>query len=181
MSIFNEPSQNASSEYNFASGDISVFMDEFNTPKQHQDIQEDDFPDFEVPEDETDNVLPDKLQTSTSVARSSASMLTIALDSSLSSVFGLIANDSPDTFRADSAQREELQKALTEYIKLKGGDIPPGVTLIILILSIYGGKGVMAVQLRKANKRNEELEKENARLKALDLERNKIKPEKETE
>jgi hypothetical protein len=148
-------------------------MSEFNVPKQEQNISE--YPEsdslFSEIEDENEepgnDILPDKLQTSTTVAKASASILTIALDSTLSSAFALIANDKPETFKADETQQEELQKAFTEYIKLKGGDIPPGIALIILILSIYGSKGVMAVQLRKANKKNELLERENARLRVI--------------
>jgi hypothetical protein len=154
-------------EYNFASGGISDFLEDFNTPKQSKDINE-DFSELESIEyEKSEKILPDKLQTSASVAKTSASILTIALDSALSSVFAFIANESPEDFKADDDQREELQKAFTEYTKLKGGEIPPGLMLIILVISIYAGKGITAVQLRKANKRNEQLEAENARLRAL--------------
>ena len=166
MSMFDE-NQQKTTEYKFASAGITDFLEDFNTPKQPQNIDE-NYSELENLEtEEPEKVLPDKLQTSASVAKSSASILTIALDSALSNVFGLIAKDSPDNFKADDEQREELQKAITEYTKLKGGDIPPGLALVILVISIYGGKGIMAVQLRKANKRNEELEAENARLRGL--------------
>ena len=167
MSMFDENQQNTP-EYKFASGGISDFLEDFNTPKQPQNLSDDLFNDFPSEEPEAENdVLPDKLKTSTSVAKASASILTIALDSALSSVFGLIADESPEDFKADDDQREELQKAFTEYTKLKGGEIPPGLTLLILVVSIYAGKGITAVQLRKANKRNKQLEVENARLRAL--------------
>jgi len=90
-----------------------------------------------------------------------------------------VAGDKPETFAADESQKEQLQEAFAAYVKLKGGDIPPGVALMLLILSIYGSKTVVALQLRKANRRAEQQDEEIARLRArLELtERNNKKPE----
>ena len=152
----NNPENNP---YNFVSSGISGFMDEYQQPKQEQNIREDVFDDFpaeleEIHEKQPDG-LPERLQASASVAKASAKILTTALDSTLSGVFGFIAKGDSVDFRADDAQREDLETAFAEYIKLKGGDIPPGVALIILVLSIYGGKGALAFQLRKANTEKE--------------------------
>lgn len=144
--------------YKFASGGIGEFMDEFNKPKQDQGIDEaaglEDLPP-EYEESEDDEPL-EKLKATNSVANASASLLTIALDSTLSTVLGLYAGDEPSNYKADSDQREELQEAIAEYVKLKGGDIPPGLALILIVVSIYGSKGAMAFQFKKLKKETEE-------------------------
>ncbi|MDR1585605.1 MAG: hypothetical protein LBS07_05470 [Prevotellaceae bacterium] len=170
-----ETAENA--EYKFMSSGISGFMDEIQQPKQRQNISEDiydDFPtDTEDTPDENAGGLPGKLQASASVARESAKILTTALDSSMSGIFGFIAKGEASDFKADAEQREELETAFAAYIKLKGGDIPSGVALLLLVISIYGSKGAMAIQMRKVNaekealtRRAENAEKELERLKS---------------
>lgn len=175
MSLFNDPhTDNAAAPqadgYAFASEGFDNFMDDFAAPKQEQGVADDfdgldDLPGASG-SDSGDGTLPDHLQASPGVARASAGMLTVAIDSTLSALLGMLAQSTPDAFKADDTQRDELQQALTQYIRLKGGDIPPGVTLAILLVSIYGGKAASAVQLRRANKRNRELETEVQRLNA---------------
>ena len=159
MSLLNNISTEENKPYNFVSSGISGFMDEYQQPKQEQNIREDVFDAFPTePEeihDEQPDGLPERLQASASVAKASAKILTTALDSTLSGVFGFIAKGDSTDFRADDAQRDDLETAFAEYIKLKGGDIPPGVALLILVISIYGGKGALAFQLRKANTEKE--------------------------
>lgn len=159
MSLLDEPKD----EYKFVSNGISGFLDEYQQPKQEQPINDtvfDDFPtDTEEIPDEHPNGLPDKLQASPSVARESAKILTTALDSSLSGIFGFIAKSEASDFKADPDQRDDLESAFAAYIKLKGGDIPPGIALLLLVVSIYGSKGALAIQLRKANTEKEALTK----------------------
>ncbi len=143
--------------YTFASGSIDDFMAEMNRPKQAQDINETDgLDELETLQPETPDEPLEKLQATPAVALATASLLTIALDSSLSTVLGLYAGDEPDNYKADPEQRQELQAAIAEYVKLKGGDIPPGVALILIILSVYGTKGAQAFQYKKLRKEQEE-------------------------
>jgi hypothetical protein len=65
-------------------------------------------------------------------------------------------------------------------MELKGGDIPPGVMVIILIFSIYGLKIPTAIQLRKANTIIATQRAENKKLRA-ELEELKNKRFVETE
>lgn len=173
MSLLTDPA--ATGGYQFASQGFDDYMADFNTPKQEQPGSGDDFSgldDLNPPpapgegEGEDGGTLPGHLQTPVSVARASASMLTIALDSTLSAILGVVADDDPARFKADPDQREELRAAFTEYVRLKGGDIPPGAALALLVASIYGGKCALAVQLRRANRRARQLESQVADLQA---------------
>lgn len=174
MSLLDQSSP-APGGYAFASQGFDDYMADLNTPKQEQPGTGDDFaglddlnppapPEGEEGGEGGDGTLPDHLQTPLSVARASASMLTIALDSTLSAILGVVADDDPARFKADPDQREELKAAFTEYVRLKGGDIPPGAALALLVASIYGGKCALAVQLRRANRRARQLESQVADL-----------------
>ena len=148
-------------DYQFVSGDIAEFMNDYKRPKQDQPIDETDgLDDFTQQPD--DQELEDKplenLKARVSVANATGSLLATALDAGISTILGtVIAKGNPSDFKADEEQKEELTLAISEYVKLKGGDIPPGVALIIVILSIYGPKTGLAIQMRKFNEREEEL------------------------
>lgn len=150
--------------YQFASGGIDGFISEFQQPKQPQDIDE------TAGLEELDTMQPEpdekpQLQASAGVANATASLLTIALDSSLSTVLGMVAGDETENYKADPEQRDELEKGIARYLQIKGvDDIPPGVALLILVVSIYGGKGAMAIQVRKFKKLNEEKDRKIAEL-----------------
>jgi len=163
--------------YSFASGGIGDFMADFNTKKQDTGIDEEahllDLPE-QTDEEPQENEPLEKLKATAAVAGASASLLTIAIDSSLSTVLGLYAGDEPENYKADPEQREELEQAIKEYVKLKGGDIPPGLALVIIILSIYGSKGAMAFTFKKMKKQMDE--KEN-RIKELEAQLAKFNPE----
>jgi len=144
--------------YKFASGGIDSFIGEFQTPKQEQDIDENaGFEELDELQPEQKREPLEQLQASAGVANATASLLTIALDSSLSTMLAMFAGDDSENYKADSDQRDELEKGISRYLLIKGvDDIPPGVALLILVVSIYGGKGAMAFQVRKLNKLNEE-------------------------
>ena len=150
--------------YQFASGGIDGFISEFQQPKQQQDIDEN--AGFEELDDlqEQETEKP-QLQASAGVANATASLLTIALDSSLSTVLGMVAGGDTSDYKADPEQRDELEKGIARYLQIKGvDDIPTGVDLLILVVSIYGGKGAMTIQVRKLNKQNEEKDRKIAEL-----------------
>jgi hypothetical protein len=146
---------NDKKDYKFASTGINDYLGELNTPKQAQEIDENDgFEELENLQPIDDEPL-EKLKANNSVAHATASIVTITLDTTLSTALGLYAGDKAENYKADPDQREELQDAIAEYVKLKGGDIPPGFALFLIILAIYGGKGAEAFQFRKQRKESE--------------------------
>ena len=174
--------ENTTQEYTFASGGIDDFVNDFNRPKLDTNLNEWDDLNKLPPETEIDEQAEplEKLKATSAVANASASLLTIALDTSLSTVLGLYAGDDAENYKADPDQREELEKAIAEYVKLKGGDIPPGVALILIVVSIYGSKGAMAFQFRKVKKQAEAQQKRIAELeKQLELAEKAAKQEPE--
>jgi hypothetical protein len=166
MGMLDQTTDTEQKPYVFASGGIDNYMKELKQPKQAQEIDEteglDELNDMQ-PEQEVEPL--EKLKASNAFATSSASLLTIALDSTFSTLLGMYSGDEPENYKADEDQRDELQKAIAEYIKLKGADIPPGFALVIIILSIYGTKGAMAFQFKKLKKENEAKDKEIETLK----------------
>ncbi|MEA4975430.1 MAG: hypothetical protein VB046_06810 [Paludibacter sp.] len=156
-------------KYAFASGGIDDFLDDFKRPKQDQPIDEaeglEEVESFEQQETEKAEPL-ESLRAKVSVANATGSLLAIAVDAGLSTVLGaVIAKGDPEDYKASESEKEELQDAISEYVKLKGGDIPPGVALIIIILSIYGPKTAIAFQARKFNEKEADYQKQISDLK----------------
>lgn len=169
--------------YKFASSGIDDYLNELKQPKQVQDIDEaEGLEELDNLQPEADDEPMAKLQASNSVAKASGSLLTIALDTTVSTAFGLWAGDEPQNYKADDNEREELERAIGEYVKLKGGDIPPGFALVLIILSIYGSKGAMAFQFKKAKKEMEEKDRRIQELEQQVIEaRTKTKPKTKEE
>jgi hypothetical protein len=164
--------------YQFASAGIDDYIGELNQPKQAHDIDEaEGLEELDDMQPEPDTEPLEKLKASNSVAKASGSLLTIALDTSLSTAFGLWAGDEPQNYKADENEREELEQAIGEYVKLKGGDIPPGFALVLIILSIYGSKGAMAFQFKKAKKQLDEKDNRIAELEQQVIEARNTKTE----
>lgn len=101
-----------------------------------------------------------------SVANASGKLLATVIDTSLPAALGFLAKEEGCVYKADEEDRNELEKALGEYMKLKGGDIPPGMMVLVLVLSIYGAKIPMAIQHRKINAERQELEQQKKDLEA---------------
>lgn len=145
---------------NFPTDDLDTFLSEIQAPKQNMNISEDDgLEDFERLQD---SQQPEKesLVMKTPVANASGKLLATVIDTSLPAALGFLAKESASVYKADEEDREELEKALGEYMKLKGGDIPPGMMVLILVLSIYGAKVPLAMQHRKINVERLELEQQ---------------------
>lgn len=171
MSLLNQPT--AGSDYTFASTGIDDFITDFSRQKQETGVNSDslnDIPDFE-PEPEQEP-LPD-LKAKAGVAKATGALLTTVLDTTLSTAIAMYAGDEPANYKADPEQRDDLQAAISEYVKLKGGDIPPGIALMILVLTIYGGKFAQGFQFRKLRKENDEQAKRIAELEKKEMERQK--------
>jgi len=110
---------------------------------------------------------PQSPATSASVAKSTAKIAVTTIDSIVPEVMRAIAkNDSATPFKADADTRADLERAVAEYIKLKGiGDIPPGTMIVVLLLVAYGTKIPLLLQLREANKKAQEQERQIDELK----------------
>lgn len=153
----------------YPSGDLKAFLDDYTTEKQDMNIDEteglDDFDAITgnaVNEEEENE--PVSLQMRAGAARASGKLITTVIDTTIPAILATIAKDNVEEFKAAPEDREELEEALTEYMKLKGGDIPPSVMVIILISTIYLSKIPKVIELRKLNKKQEELNKREQQL-----------------
>lgn len=178
MGFLSQNNAQAESEqsYSFASGGIEDFENELQMPKQQQDIDEaeglEDLGGLEESE------MQEGLRAKASVANSTGSLLALTIDSIIPTGLAMLADeDDPSEFKASPDEHDELKKVLSEYTKLKGADIPPGVGVLLVLLAIYGPKAFMAVKLRKANKLNRE---QADRIKELEDELQEKRNEKET-
>lgn len=154
---------------NYPTGDIASFIEEFNQPKQDMNLDIAEGLDSLEPFDDAPS---GKLDTTTTRAAASAGgrMIAAVIDTTLPMTLGMIAKESPEEFKATDSQREELEAALTEYMALRGDDIPPGVMVLILVLTIYGSQVPHALALRKQNLRQEQLDQREEELKRLERE-----------
>ena len=141
----------------FPTGDIESFISEMQLPKQDMNISETDGldtlipPDAPAPEEEPQ---PMKAR----AARASGRLVATVIDSTLPEILGYIAREPSAPYRADEESRRDLEEALAAYMQLKGGDIPPGMMVFILIITIYCTKIPAALSRRRVNLEREELE-----------------------
>lgn len=146
--------------YQFATGnDIDQFIDQMQTPKQNLDANEYEGLE-ELQEQETADTEPTEkvdTQMKSAAAKASGKLVTTVIDNTLPHALAFIAHDNADNYKADPESRQELEDAMTEYMRLKGGEIPPGMMVLLLILTIYGSKVPMAFQRRKLNEERERL------------------------
>lgn len=151
--------------YAFASGDIDDFLSEMEQPKQSvYEDNPDDQQHFDALNDaaEQREQQKQKLHMNAPVANASGKLVATVIDTTLPAALGFLAKDDPANYKADEQSREELERALSEYMKLKGGDIPPGMMILVLILTIYGAQLPIAIQRRKINTEREALERDQA-------------------
>ena len=155
---------------NYPTGDIASFIEEFNQPKQDMNLDIAEGLDALEPLEE--DMPTGKLDTTATRAAAGAGgrMIAAVIDTTIPMTLGMIAKESPDEFKATDSQREELEAALTEYMALRGDDIPLGVMVLILVLTIYGSQVPHAFALRKQNIRKEELDQREEELKRLERE-----------
>ncbi|NCC99482.1 MAG: hypothetical protein EOL95_07260 [Bacteroidia bacterium] len=114
-------------------------------PKQDNNIQQ------------QEEVEKAEIKMKSAPAKATAKLFATIIDSTIPATLGIIAKEESTDYRAAEEDKQDLEDALTEYVKLKGGDIPPGVMVLILILTIYGSKVPHALQQRKLNQKKEEL------------------------
>lgn len=166
MSIFDkttEETEEKKEKYFFASGSVDDFTKSFLDNKQETDVEE--IPDFEESEFEHGDEEPlQKVKATKSVSKATGHLVAVMLDSTISQTCGLISGGDATKYKADEEQKSELEEAISAYVQVTGMDMPPAVALIILIVSIYGGKIAMSFSDRKKNKADEEKENKVASL-----------------
>ena len=162
-------------EYKFSDGDISSFMDEFSQPKQDMGLSDDvdDDPYFgDAPEDPSSASMPvdngDSLTISglmtMSQARELSKGLVVGLDSMASGIMGSLNGGDKTPFVLDNEERGQLITSLALVLKHNNAQISPTWGLITTVATIYGGKTILLVQLRKERKKLEEMEEKNKKL-----------------
>lgn len=161
-----KPETENTPEYNFASEDIDGFISDFNRPKQNMNADEREGLDELEPEDpEYDpNDIEEPEHMSSTAAKQTSSIVVTVIDNVLPTTLAAIAKGEASDYKATPDEREELKSALAEYLKLKGGEIPPWLMVLILVLSIYGSKLPQALQERKLNERQEALDRREKEL-----------------
>lgn len=180
MSILNFNESNVDKRTELPSGNIDEFISEMQAPKQDMNIDESEGLDEleDLQENETVERQDIDVEMTANASKMTSKLLCTVLDSVIPNGLSLIAGDaeSVNLYKASDEQRDELEEALTAYIRLKGGDIPPGIMVIILVITIYGSKIPLAIQQRKLNK-----EKELLKQQQQELERQRLEFEREKE
>lgn len=164
MSLFEQNNNIKSAEvkpYDFFTGEDKDFLQEMSIPKQSTGattVVEDDFILEEIPFSENhENENSPNL--TAKAAKSTAKLLGTAIDAPMSSLLAFVAKEKDASqFACTPDEKDTLTDALAEYLKVKGMDVPPGMMLFIVILTIYGGKAVDAFKTRAANVRAEKAE-----------------------
>jgi hypothetical protein len=88
-----------------------------------------------------------------------ARFVVAAVDSGFSELMAAIALEKDKTpFKADREQRRDLEAAWADYLKTKGADLPPGMIVLILCLTIYGPKTKLMIDQRRHNLQMQEKE-----------------------
>lgn len=137
---------------------VNDFFAQMSRQKEDMGISEPMPDDNEQPEtDELEPTDEPRIQVNAAPARATAKLITTVIDTTLPAGLAMIAQAESNEFKATPDERDELTEALTEYVRLKGGDIPPGVMVLILVSTIYGSKLPYAVQLRKQKQKENEL------------------------
>lgn len=87
-----------------------------------------------------------------------AKVVVETIDLLFAGVFTIISKEpNNEAFKTDKETKEAYTEAWQNYLKDKGADLSPGLMLTMMTLGIYGTKIPIALDLRKANKKNKEL------------------------
>ncbi len=146
--------QNQERNY-FPDSEADIFLQEFQQPKQEMNIPE--MPELEQEE----SAEPEKKGKTTRRAAKQTSKIVVGLIEGPTATFAEIISKGCDSkkYKFDDGERETLTEAFADYFEVKGADLPPGVLLLIAVLTIVGSKFGMAFKDRKENLRIAEAEK----------------------
>lgn len=162
-------------EYKFSDGDISSFMDDFSQPKQDMGLSDDvdddpyfgegteDLPGASMPMDNGDYPTIGGSLTMAQ-AREMSKGLVIGLDSMASGIMGSLNGGDKTPFILNNEERGQLISSLALVLKHNNAQISPTWGLITTFATIYGGKTILLVHLRKERAKLEELGERNKKL-----------------
>lgn len=154
MAILNnlEPEE---SEYKFTDGKIDDFITELGQEKQDMGIDYE--PELEE-EEEDDEEQAEQANINITQARAMSKGLVIGADSLISGLMGMFNKGDNEPFKLTEEERTQVTESLAIVLKHKQTNIDPTWGLVILLVTIYGGKSFTLMQLRKEAKKNKELE-----------------------
>ena len=168
-------------EENKEKNSLVDYFDNLAKPKQNLGVAG---PGYEMPEPEHDldnyppQITPEDLkhkQIALEASQFTANIVVETIDVAFSEIGGLIAKlDTEDKrkLKADEDTKPILVDAWANYLKDKGGELSPGVLLIILVLGVYAPKIPLIFEMRKLQKANADLSGE---LEAKEMEIAKLK------
>ena len=165
-------------DYHFEDGDLS-FINEMAQPKPPMNIQE--RPELQplggsldVIESDGDN---DELVSA--AVEETATLITETIDSGAAFGLSLISKNSIEEHRATTDQKERLRKIVYVYCDKTGGYIPLWLQFIILIIGIYGSQVPAALQARKINMLEQQVEEQKKKIQAYELQQESMRLEQE--
>lgn len=135
--------EQADSPYEFATGNLDGFMDEFAQPKEDMGNELLPSPE-EIAEAGKQTVPP-------ATARKTGKFLAGMIDVGCATGLSFISGQSMKEHQADDESKKELESIITEYIKETGGEIPIYMQLIICLIVTYGLQIPGAIKMRKEN------------------------------
>lgn len=166
-------------DYHFEDGDIS-FINEMTQPKQPMNIQE--RPELEPIGGGNLDVIEDDGEHDELIAAAvdeTASLITETIDGGAAFGLSLISKNSIESHRATSDQKERLRKIVYIYCDKTGGYIPLWLQFIILIVGIYGSQIPAAMQARKINLLEQQVEEQKKKIQAYELQQERQRLEQE--
>jgi hypothetical protein len=149
MSFFDD-NQTSDSSYHFIDGsNPDALLAELAKPKRHFDEPPHNEPPHDKPRDEVAPTPADEVEKKTEPteselkrqAKPAAKFVVGAIDGGLSYLSALLAESGDSSlYRADKDERDQLTELWAEYLKDKGGDLPPGMMLLLMTVIVYGPK-----------------------------------------
>ncbi len=138
------------------------YLDNLKQPKQNLNVE------IEQDNQEIDSYLPDEItaedlqhkKAALEASRFTADIVVETIDVAFVETIGFLAKLSKEDkqeLKTDDETKENLSNAWANYLKDRGGELSPGVLLIILVLGVYAPKIPLAFELRKLKKQNSEL------------------------
>ena len=99
-------------------------------------------------------------------AKASATFVVNAIDIGASEILTMIAKGKdPEPYTATESEKADMVEVWAEYLKDKGGDIPPGVMVLIMIIVVYGPRTKAALDNKAKDEAMEAQKTENEKLK----------------
>lgn len=167
------------SDYRFEDGDLS-FIDEMTQPKQPMNIQE--RPELEPLGGGSLDMIEDDGEHDEDIAvavEETANFVTETIDSGAAFGLSLISKQSIESHRASSDQKERLRKIVYVYCDKTGGYIPLWLQFLLLIVGIYGSQIPAALQARKINMLEKQVEEQQKKIKVYELQQESLRLEKD--